>query len=57
MFSFAAEGVRERSSMTSVLKQLASLKDNCYHLNRALWNEVNDDWPFYTESEKQMLKR
>lgn len=33
------------------------MKDNCYHLNRAVWNEVNEDWPFYTESERQALKR
>lgn len=51
------EGLREKNSMTSVLKQIASLRDNSYHLNRAMWNEVNEDWPFYTESERQMLKR
>lgn len=51
------EGLRERNSMTSVLKQIASLRDNCYHLNRAMWNDVNEDWPFYTDSEREVLKR
>ncbi|RZB38867.1 RNA polymerase II elongation factor ELL, partial [Asbolus verrucosus] len=51
------EGVREKNGMTSILKQISFMKDNCYHLNRAMWNEVNEDWPFYTESERQMLKR
>lgn len=22
-----------------------------------MWNDVNEDWPFYTEEEKRMLKR
>ncbi|XP_060526117.1 RNA polymerase II elongation factor Ell [Cylas formicarius] len=51
------EGVRGSNSMTTVLKQIAHMKDNCYHLNRNVWNEVNDEWPFYTETEKQVLKR
>ncbi|XP_018574099.1 RNA polymerase II elongation factor Ell [Anoplophora glabripennis] len=51
------EGLREKNSMTSVLKQISVLKDNCYHLNRPMWNEVHEDWPFYTESERQILKR
>ncbi|KAL1508914.1 hypothetical protein ABEB36_003733 [Hypothenemus hampei] len=51
------EGLRGTNSMTTVLKQIAQLRDNCYYLNRNMWNEVNDDWPFYTEFEKQILKR
>ncbi|KAL3279674.1 hypothetical protein HHI36_017180 [Cryptolaemus montrouzieri] len=51
------EGLRERGSMSSVLKQIAHMKDNAYHLNRACWNDVRENWPFYTESEKQILKR
>ncbi|KAH1013184.1 hypothetical protein HUJ05_012206 [Dendroctonus ponderosae] len=51
------EGLRGTSSMTNVLKQIAVLRDNSYYLNRNMWNEVNDDWPFYNETEKQILKR
>ncbi|KAK9871106.1 hypothetical protein WA026_011390 [Henosepilachna vigintioctopunctata] len=51
------EGLRERGSMSSVLKQVAFMKDNAFHLNRACWNDVRENWPFYTESEKQILKR
>ncbi|KAK5649180.1 hypothetical protein RI129_000209 [Pyrocoelia pectoralis] len=51
------EGLREKNSMTSILKQISFLKDNAFHLNRAMWNDVREDWPFYTESERQMLKR
>ena len=49
--------MREKNGITSILKQISFMKDNCYHLNRAMWNEVNEEWPFYTESERQMLKR
>ncbi|KAJ8982334.1 hypothetical protein NQ317_009450, partial [Molorchus minor] len=51
------EGLRERNSVTSVLKQVSNINDNCYILKRPLWNEVHEDWPFYSESEKQILKR
>ncbi|KAF5304317.1 hypothetical protein FQA39_LY09696 [Lamprigera yunnana] len=51
------EGLREKNSMTSILKQISFLKDNAFHLNRAMWNDVREDWPFYSESERQMLKR
>ncbi|XP_017782477.1 PREDICTED: RNA polymerase II elongation factor Ell [Nicrophorus vespilloides] len=51
------DGLREKNAMMSVLKQIACLKDNSYHLNRAMWNDVHEDWPFYTDSERQVLKR
>jgi hypothetical protein len=40
-----------------VLKQVAHLRDNTYHLNHNLWNDVQEDWPFYSEQDKQVLKR
>lgn len=51
------EGLREKKVMMVVLNQIAHLKDNCYHLNRAMYNDVHEDWPFYNESERQILKR
>ncbi|XP_015604168.1 RNA polymerase II elongation factor Ell isoform X2 [Cephus cinctus] len=53
------EGVkdRERSAMMTILKQVAFMRDNTYHLHRHVWNDVQEDWPFYTEQEKAMLKR
>jgi len=40
-----------------VLKQVAHLRDNTYHLNHSLWNDVQEDWPFYSEQDRQVLKR
>lgn len=51
------EGLKDRSAFSKILPQISTLKDNCYHLRRHLWNDVNEDWPFYSEEEKRMLKR
>lgn len=53
------EGLRERekSIMTNILKQVAYMRDNTYHLQRHIWNDVQEDWPFYTEQERTMLRR
>lgn len=53
------EGIKEkeRAVMHKILQQIATIKDNCYLLRRHMWNDVNEDWPFYTEEEKRMLKR
>ncbi|XP_066599287.1 RNA polymerase II elongation factor Ell [Prorops nasuta] len=53
------EGVRERerSAMTTILKQVAFMRDNTYHLHRYVWNDVQEEWPYYSEQEKAMLKR
>jgi RNA polymerase II elongation factor ELL len=33
------------------------MKDNTYHLQRHIWNDVSEDWPFYTEEERQAFRR
>lgn len=33
------------------------MRDNSYHLHRHIWNDVHEDWPFYTEQDRQSLKR
>lgn len=43
--------------MTTVLKQVAFMRDNTYHLHRYVWNDVQEEWPYYTDQEKAMLKR
>lgn len=54
-----SEGLKdkERTVMNKILPQIGTLKDNCYHIRRHVWNDVNEDWPFYTEEEKRTLKR
>ncbi|KYN03114.1 RNA polymerase II elongation factor ELL [Cyphomyrmex costatus] len=48
---------RERPVMQTLLKQVAYMRDNSYHLCRHIWNDVQEDWPFYTEQERTMLRR
>ncbi|XP_015121232.1 RNA polymerase II elongation factor Ell [Diachasma alloeum] len=48
---------RERSAITNILKQITSMKDNAYVLQRHVWNDVQEDWPFYTEQDRATLKR
>lgn len=53
------DGLRERdkNSLSAVLKQVAYLRDNTFHLNHSLWNDIQEDWPFYSEQDRQVLKR
>lgn len=54
-----SDGIKEkdRRQMTSVLMSVSQVKENLHHLSRHLWNEVHEDWPFYTEKEKEAVKR
>lgn len=56
---FVPDGLRDRdrNSLTTVLMQVAVMRDNTYQLIRHIWNDVQEDWPFYSEQEKQLLKR
>ena len=31
------------------------MKDNTYHLHRHLWNDVSEDWQFYSEQVRTQL--
>ena len=40
-----------------ILGSVSETKDNTYVLKRAFWNDVSEDWPFYTEEERQSFRR
>lgn len=48
---------QERKLVATILKQISRMQSNAYHLNASAWNDVQDDWPFYTEEERAILKR
>ncbi|CAG2066789.1 unnamed protein product, partial [Timema podura] len=52
------EGCRERDKnmVMNLLKQVSFMRDNTYQLQRHVWNDVQEDWPFYSEQERQILK-
>ncbi|XP_075238386.1 suppressor of Triplolethal [Lycorma delicatula] len=53
------EGLRDKdkNQLMSTLCKVAVQRDNTYHLLRHVWNDVREDWPYYTEQDRQMLKR
>lgn len=54
-----AEGIRDRdrSVILNVLKTISYTRDNAYVLHRHIWNDVHEDWPFYSEQDRSTLKR
>lgn len=57
--TIVTDGIKEkdRRQMNSVLLSVSHVKENLHHLSRHLWSEVLEDWPFYTEKEKEAVKR
>ena len=53
------EGLKDKDKklIMNVLSAICLMKDQAYHLARHILNYVHDDWPFYTDKEKQILKR
>ncbi|XP_013789953.1 RNA polymerase II elongation factor ELL-like [Limulus polyphemus] len=53
------DGIKEKDkkSLSAILSQVAVLKGNTFHIARYIWNEVSDDWPFYSAEELKLMKR
>lgn len=55
------DGMREKDKksnlLSMLLREVAECKNNVYELKRAMWNDVNEDWPFYTAEDRAALKR
>uniref|UniRef100_A0A182JXX5 OCEL domain-containing protein n=1 Tax=Anopheles christyi TaxID=43041 RepID=A0A182JXX5_9DIPT len=53
------DGVRkeEMKCTQQILKTISSTRDGVLILHRNIWNEVQDDWPFYSEQDRQAIKR
>ena len=57
--SLFSDGLREKEKkeLFPLVKQVSQMKDNTYNLQRHIWNDVSEDWPYYTEEEKQTFRR
>lgn len=55
----ARDGLREKEKkeLFPIVKQVSVMKDNTYILQRHIWNDVSEDWPFYSEEERQAFRR
>lgn len=53
------DGLREcdKPHLMDTLMSVSTLRDNIYHLAKHAWNDVQEDWYFYSEHEKQQIKR
>jgi len=53
------DGIKEKDkkSITPTLREVSDCKNNVHELKRSMWNDIHEDWPFYTESDKVALKR
>lgn len=53
------DGLREcdKSHLMHTLLSVSTIRDNTYQLLRHVWNDIQEDWPFYTEQERQQMKR
>jgi len=55
------DGMREKDKksnlLSCLLREVAECKNNVYELKRAMWNDVNEDWPFYSVEDRAALKR
>ena len=48
---------KKSNLLSMLLREVAECKNNVYELKRAMWNDVNEDWPFYTVEDRAALKR
>jgi len=48
---------KEKKHLMVTLYEVSTMNNNCYELKRGEWNNVTEDWPFYTESDLAALRR
>jgi RNA polymerase II elongation factor ELL len=53
------EGVRDcdKPHLSETLNSISTLRDNLHYLAKSVWNDVQEDWLFYTEQEKQLVAK
>ena len=58
-FLFVLDGMKdkEKKLIMLILREVSDSRNNVYELRRSMWNEVAEDWPFYSEQDKAALRR
>ncbi|ALC44638.1 Su-Tpl- [Drosophila busckii] len=53
------EGIKDRELklVCNILTDISTTSHNTYNLRRQMWNDVDENWPFFSEQEIQQLKR
>ena len=48
---------KDKKNISGLLREVSDCRNNVYELRRSMWNDVSEDWPFYTEQDKAQLRR
>lgn len=48
---------QEKGQIGIILDAITYVRDGKYHLKRHIWKDVQEDWPFYTEQDRESMKR
>ncbi|XKL67596.1 hypothetical protein PGB90_003087 [Kerria lacca] len=53
------DGLREcdKPHLMETLMSVSISRENTYHLSKHAWNEVQENWLFYTEQDKQQIRK
>ncbi|KAH3833030.1 RNA polymerase II elongation factor ELL2-like [Dreissena polymorpha] len=51
------ENKKDKDQLGTILSQVAVSKDNVFSLAKHIYPEVRMDWPFYTEEDREILKK
>merc|ERR1711981_212316 len=48
---------KDKKNISQLLREVSDCRNNVYELRRSMWNDVAEDWPFYTEQDRAQLRR
>lgn len=49
--------IDKKSKINDCLLSVANFKNNAYDLKPHMWNEVQEEWPFYSQEERKTIER
>ncbi|XP_038073943.1 RNA polymerase II elongation factor ELL-like [Patiria miniata] len=50
--------MKDKNQLSNILSQVATLsRENAYILNKHLYSEVQEDWPLYSDVDRQLLRK
>ncbi|KAF8787813.1 RNA polymerase II elongation factor ELL like protein [Argiope bruennichi] len=59
LLKLRTEGVNEKdkNNLTGILAQVSTMKKNSYYLSDGLWNEVQENWKFYSPDDAEIVRK
>ena len=47
---------KDKKNVNNVAKLVATVVNCQYTLKRHMWNDISDEWPFYTDQERALFR-